>query len=362
MFQNPTVAIVGATGAVGREMLAVLEQRNFPHREVRVLASERSAGSKLPYRGKHLTVEPLTEDAFGGVDIALFSAGSGPSKRFAPIAAAAGAVVIDNSSAFRMDPAVPLVIPEINAEAIEQAAPKSGTGRIIANPNCSAIILLMALTPLRRAFGIERVVVATYQAASGAGAKAMEELETQTRDVLAGKEPRPQVFHEPYAFNLFCHNAPVDPVTGLNGEEAKMIEESRKIWSDPGLRLTAMCVRVPVMRAHAQAVNITLSRPATTAQVRAALESFPGVRIIDDRAGNRFPTPLKASGGDDVLVGRIRLDPSQPAHSSQSTTTSPDDTPSVGFDLFVCGDQLRKGAALNAVQIAELFVARTTAR
>lgn len=337
------VAVVGATGAVGREMLTVLEQRKFPHTSVRVFASPRSAGVKIPYRGDQLTVEPLAEGWHKGIDCALLSAGSGPSKQFAPAAAEAGVVVIDNSSAFRMVKNVPLIVPEINPNAL----PPRGKGSIIANPNCSAIILLMGVTPIHRAFGIERMVVSTYQAASGAGAQAMAALEQETREVVGGGPARATAFHEPYAFNLFSHNAAVDPATGLNGEEQKVIDESRKIWSDPSLRISVTCVRVPVMRAHCESVNLTLKTPATLAQVRAAVESFPGVRIIDDRLGNRFPTPQKASGGDDVLVGRLRADPSQLAPDA-----SPDG-PTRGFDLFLAGDQLRKGAALNAVQIAE---------
>lgn len=340
---GPSVAIVGATGAVGREMLEVLEQRKFKHSSVRVFASPRSAGVKLPYRGDQLVCEPLAEGWHKGIDCALLSAGSGISKQIAPAAAAAGTVVIDNSSAFRMTASVPLVVPEINPDSL----PARGKGAIIANPNCSTIILLMGITPLHRAFGVERAVVSTYQAASGAGAQAMAALEQETREVVAGGPARAIAFHEPYAFNLFCHNSTVDPVTGINVEEQKMIDETHKIWGDPTVRITATCVRVPVMRAHCESVNITLRKPATLAQVRAAIESFPGARIVDDRLGNRFPTPQKASGGDDVLVGRLRADPSQLAKGA-----SPDGA-TLGFDLFLAGDQLRKGAALNAVQIAE---------
>jgi aspartate-semialdehyde dehydrogenase len=250
-----------------------------------------------------------------------------------------------------MDPSMPLVIPEINPELLRQPAPglklPDGRGRIIANPNCTTIILLMALTPLRRTFGIERIIVSTYQAASGAGAKGIDELERLTRADLAGEPGAPQLFHEPYAFNLFSHNTAVDPVTGLNVEEQKVIAETRKIWNDPGVLVSPTCIRVPVRRAHAESINVTLSRPATTDQVRAALAAFPGVSIVDDRAANAFPTPLKASGKDDVLVGRIRPDPSRCDDPTR---------PATGFDLFVCGDQLRKGAALNAVQIAELLL------
>lgn len=338
-----SVAVVGATGAVGREMLAVLEQRKFPSASVRAFASTRSAGVKLPFRGGEITVEPLADGWHKGIDCALLSAGSTISKSIAPLAAEAGTVVIDNSSAFRMTDGVPLIIPEVNADAL----PARGKGCVVANPNCSTIILLMGITPLHRAFGVERVVVSTYQAASGAGAQAMAALETETREVVAGGPPRAIAFHEPYAFNLFCHNSTVDAMTGLNGEEQKMIDETRKIWNDPAVRVTATCVRVPVMRAHCESVNVTLKNPATLAQVREALTAFRGVSIVDDRLTNRFPTPQKASGGDDVLVGRLRADPSQlsPGASPESATR--------GFDLFLAGDQLRKGAALNAVQIAE---------
>lgn len=341
----PHIAIAGATGAVGREMLEILEQRRFPHASIKLLASERSAGQRIKYRGEMHTVEALTADSLKGVDIALFSAGSGVSKQFAPGAAAGGCTIIDNSSAFRMDPGVPLVIPEVNPGALG-----SGRPAIIANPNCTTIILLMALTPLRRAFGVERVIVSTYQAASGAGARGIDELERMTRADLAG-EPgggAPAFFHEPYAFNLFSHNTAVDPATGLNQEEQKVINETRKIWDDPSVAVTPTCIRVPVRRAHAESINLTLKKAATVEQVRDCLARFPGVSLVDDRAGNLFPTPLKASGKDDVLVGRVRPDPGRCADPG---------APCVGFDLFVCGDQLRKGAALNAVQIAELLLA-----
>lgn len=351
---SPHLAIAGATGAVGREMLEILEQRKFPHASIKLLASEKSAGQKIKYRGESHTVEALTAGSLKGVDIALFSAGSGISKQFAPDAARHGCTIVDNSSAFRMDHDVPLVVPEVNPEALGSGRPTiklpDGRGRIIANPNCTTIILLMALTPLRRAFGVERVIVSTYQAASGAGAKGIDELERMTRADLAG-EPgggAPQFFHEPYAFNLFSHNTAVDPKTGLNQEEQKVINETRKIWNDPSVTVSPTCIRVPVRRAHAESINVTLKKPATVDQVRECLARFPGVSIVDDRAANLFPTPLKASGKDDVLVGRVRPDP---------TRCSDPAAPCVGFDLFVCGDQLRKGAALNAIQIAELFLA-----
>ena len=361
MSTKLNIAVAGATGAVGREMLEILEQRRFPHAAIKALASPRSAGQKLPYRAGQLTVEALTLDSLKGVDIALFSAGSSISKEFCAAAAKFGCTTVDNSSAFRMTEGVPLTIPEVNPESLGTPEPggrycvrtADGQGRIIANPNCSTIILLMALTPLRRAFGIDRAIVSTYQAASGAGAKGMDELEHQTRADLEGKPLKREVFHEPYAFNLFSHNTAVDPVTGLNVEESKVIHETRKIWNDPTVALTATCVRVPVRRAHAESVNVTLKSPATTQQVREALAAFPGVQVIDDRAANLFPTPLKASGKDDVLVGRIRPDASLlPARPSPADY----ERPCLGFDLFICGDQLRKGAALNAVQIAEMLV------
>lgn len=348
MRNPPAIAIVGATGAVGREFLDVLEQRRFPHGPVKLLASSRSAGAKLVYRGEERAVEVLTERSFDGVDLALFSAGGSVSKQFAPVAVRAGAMVVDNSSAFRMNADVPLVVPEVNPEDLEPL--RRGPG-IVANPNCSTIIMLVAVTPLRRAFGVERVVVSTYQAVSGAGAAAMQELAEQSRDVLAGRSPTPRVFSEPCAFNVFSHNSAVDPVTGRNVEEQKMVDEARKMWRDPSARVTATCVRVPTMRAHAESINVTLARAATEAEVREVIRSAPGLRIVDDRERNDFPTPLKASGRDETLVGRIRGD------ESQESEAGPDGVRRFrGFGLFAVGDQLRKGAALNAVQIAELLL------
>jgi aspartate-semialdehyde dehydrogenase len=352
MSTQPRIAIVGATGAVGRELLTILEQRRTPHAGLTLLASPRSAGTTLPFRAQRLPVEALGPRSFENVDIALFSAGSGVSKEWGPKAAAAGATVIDNSSAFRMDKDVPLVVPEVNPDALPKAGPRGRAAGIIANPNCTAIIMLMALTPLKRAFGIDRIVVSTYQAASGAGAKGMDELLEQTKAVLAGAAPQPQVFHEPYAFNLFSHNTAVDPDTGLNVEETKVIQETWKIWDDPTVKISATCIRVPVLRAHSESISVTLKQPATVAQVRETISRAPGVRIIDDREKNLFPTPLKASGGDDVLVGRIR-----PAYSQRPL--EPETAPGLAFDLLICGDQLRKGAALNAIQIAEALLAQS---
>jgi aspartate-semialdehyde dehydrogenase len=277
--------------------------------------------------------------AFDGVDIALFSAGGSVSRKYGPAAVASGAVVVDNSSAFRMDPEVPLVIPEVNPEAMANV--RLGQGAIVANPNCSTIICLMAATPLHRHAKVLRMVVSTYQAASGAGAAAMEELKLQTQEVLAGKAPTCKIFSQQYAFNIFSHNAPVLE-NGYNEEEMKMVKETRKIWNDKDVKVTATCIRVPVMRAHAESVNLQFEKPLDEDTAREILRAAAGVTIIDDRAANLFPTPLEVSDKDDVAVGRIRQDLSQ------------DDNR--GLDIFICGDQIRKGAALNAVQIAEMLL------
>jgi aspartate-semialdehyde dehydrogenase len=328
------VAIVGATGAVGQEFCAVLRQRSFPVRSVRLLASARSAGQSVPGIHGPAIVERLTPDSFAGIDLALFSAGAALSREFAPHAVHAGAVVVDNSSAFRMDAGVPLVVPEINPQA---ARAHHG---IIANPNCSTIIMVVALWPLHRVNPVRRVVVCTYQAASGAGARALAELESQTRAVLAGEPAQPEVFPVPCAFNVFSHNSAVGP-DGYNVEETKLILETRKIFGDEAIQIAPTCMRVPVLRAHTEALAIEFAKPFPEDEARRILARAPGVRIVDDRAANRFPMPLDASGQDDVLVGRIRQDPSVPDGR--------------GLQLICSGDQLRKGAALNAVQIAELL-------
>lgn len=330
------VAIAGATGAVGTEFLRVLENHRFPIASLRLLASERSEGKKLRFRGEELTVQRLTESSFEGVQIAFFSAGASRSRQFAPAAVKAGAVVIDNSSAFRMDPRVPLVVPEIN---LEDAREHQG---IIANPNCSTIIMLMAVAPLHRLSRVRRVVVSTYQSASGAGAQAMQELVDQTAAVLEGKEVTPRVLPHRIAFNLFSHNSAINE-WGYNEEEWKMIHESRKILHEPDLAITATCVRVPVLRAHSESINIEFAeRRPSVDEAREALRAFPGVRVVDDRERNHFPMPIEASEREEVLVGRIREDISNP----------------MALDLFVSGDQLLKGAALNAVQIAEGMIAK----
>lgn len=344
MRSVPNIALVGATGAVGRECLSILQERAFPCASIRLLASARSAGTTIRFKGKDESVHELGPQSFENIDIAFFAAGADTARSFAPVAVRAGAIVIDKSSAHRADPAVPLVIPEINADEL---APLRGRPGVIAVPNCSTIVMLVPLQPIRRAFGIERIVVSTYQAASGAGAEAMKELETQTRDVLEGRPAAPRVFTEPCAFNVFSHDSRIDPDTGLNGEEAKMAAEARRIWNDSALRVSATCVRVGVMRGHSESINLTLSRPVPEHDFRDALASGRSIRIVDDREKNSFPTPLKASGSDDVLVGRVRPDDSQPTQRQGGTTLH------LGYNLFVSGDQLRIGAALTAVRIAE---------
>ena len=357
---QPRVAVVGATGAVGQEFLRVLHRRNFAMSSLKLLASARSAGRKLAFGDATLEVEELTADSFADVDLALFSAGGSISKELAPVAVDAGCVVVDNSSAFRMTAGVPLVVPEVNPEAIEHAGIglreglEPGAG-IIANPNCSTIIMILPVTPLHRAFGVQRIVCSTYQAASGAGAAAMAELEQQTREALdpdsGGQAKTMDIFPFQYAFNLFSHNTDIGP-DGYNVEETKMVRETRKIWmqsdDDRATKITTTCVRVPVMRAHAESINLTFREPVAEADLRAVLADAPGIRIVDDREANRFPTPLDATERDEVLVGRIRKDISQPIEGDEA----------MGYDLFVCGDQVLKGAALNAVQIAELLLDR----
>ena len=333
---QPVVAVVGATGAVGVELMRCLEERNFPLSNLRLFASARSAGKTLPFRGKPVLVEELTEDSFRGVNIALFSAGGTQSKRFAPAAVRHGAVVVDNSSAFRMDAGVPLVVPEINPEALREHK------GIIANPNCSTIISITPLWPIHKINRIQRMIISTYQAASGAGAAAMEELRESTRAYLDGREYKNTVLPHPYAFNLFSHNSKMDPSNGYNEEEIKVMRETHKIFGDSSIRVAATCVRVPVLRAHSIAINFECERPITPAQVRDIMQTAPGVKVVDDVERNYFPMPKDASGQDPILVGRIRHDLSDPSGRS--------------IAVFVAGDQLLKGAALNAVQIAELLL------
>lgn len=339
MPQSYRVAILGATGAVGAELLELLETRQFPLADLKLLASPRSAGRTLPFKGERLPVLPVEERSFENVDIVLASAGGSTSKAWAPTAVAAGAVVIDNSSAFRMNPQVPLVVPEINPEAA------AGHQGIIANPNCTTILMSVAVWPLHRVEPVQRIVAATYQSASGAGARAMEEMKEQARAILAGETPKTEIFPYPLAFNLFPHNTPLNE-QGYCEEEMKMVNETRKIFGAPNLRVSATCVRVPVLRAHSEAVNLEFGKPFSPAKAREILSQAPGVKVVEDWQANHFPMPAEASGKDEVLVGRIRQDISHPC----------------GLELWLSGDQIRKGAALNAVQVAELLVEKNLLR
>ncbi len=329
------VAVVGATGAVGEEFLRVLAERDFPIKNLRLLASARSAGKKVTFKGVEYTIEELTKDSFKDIRIALFSAGGSISKEFAPAAVAAGAVVVDNSSAFRMKDGVPLVVPEVNPEAIHKH------NGVIANPNCSTIIMNVPVWPLHKANKIKRIIVSTYQAVSGAGAWGLYELEQQQKAFAAGQEIKKEKFPHQIFNNLFSHNTAIGP-EGYNEEEMKMVKETRKIFNEPKIHVTATCVRVPIPRAHCESINLEFTQPITPDEVRKILSGAPGVTIVDDVATNTFPMPLAASHQDDVLVGRIRQDISR------------DD--GRGIELFVSGDQIRKGAATNAVQIAEKLV------
>ncbi len=333
------VAILGATGAVGEELLTLLADRNFPIADLKLLASARSAGTKIKFRDQELTVQEVTNDSFQDVDLVLASAGGSISKQFAPIAVAAGAVVVDNSSAFRMQPTVPLVVPEVNPT---DAAAHQG---IIANPNCTTILMAVAVYPLHQIRPIQRIVAATYQSASGAGARAMEEVKVQAQAILNNQTPPTDIWPYPLAFNVFPHNTPIN-AAGYCEEEMKMVNETRKIFGTPNLRVSATCIRVPVLRAHSEALNIEFAEPFPVAEARQILAKAPGVRLVEDWEKNYFPMPIDASGQDPVLVGRIRTDLS---HVN-------------GLELWICGDQIRKGAALNAIQIAELLVAKNLMR
>ena len=329
------VAIMGATGAVGTELLDILAERKFPISELRLLASARSAGKTLQFQDEDIKVKELTHDSFKGIDLVLASAGGKISKEYAPSAVKAGAVVVDNTSYFRMAEGVPLVIPEINPEDIFKHK------GIIANPNCSTIIMALPLWPLHKRYKIKRVVAATYQAASGAGAVAMDELVSETAAYIQGKDFNRTVIPHPYAFNLFPHNSPMTD-NGYCEEELKMVKETHKIFHDDAIRVTATCVRVPVLRAHSEALNVEFEQEPDIEEVYKLLRAAEGVEVMEDRANNRWPMPLDASGRDPVLVGRIRKDLTQPKT----------------LDIWVVGDQIRKGAALNAVQIAEKLFAK----
>lgn len=329
------VAVAGATGAVGNLMVKVLEERAFPVSSLRLLASSRSIGKTLSFRGEELSVEELTDDSFDGIEVALFSAGSSVSRRFAPVAARAGAVVIDNSNAWRMDPKVPLVVPEVNPDA---ALSHSG---IIANPNCSTIQMVVALKPIHDAVKIKRIVVTTFQAVSGTGKRAIEELRTQVEDISKGREAVKQVYPQQIAFNCFPHIGPFLE-NGFSEEEMKMLNETRKIFDDPEIRVCATTVRIPVVYSHSESINIETEKPISPEQARRLLRAAPGVKVMDDPANGVYPVALTAAGTDDTFVGRIRTD------------TSVEN----GLAMWVVADNIRKGAATNAVQIAEVLVAR----
>ena len=333
MSRELIVAVVGATGAVGREMLKTLAERKFPAKKVRAFASARSAGELVPFGDTELLVEELKEDSFEGIDLALFSAGGDTSLKFAPHAVHAGCVVIDNSSAWRMDPRCPLVVPEVNPDALEK---QQG---IIANPNCSTIQMVVVLKPIYDAAGIKRVVVSTYQAVSGTGQKGIRELEKQVTDLMNGRETENSVYPHRIAFNLLPQIDVFMP-NDYTKEEMKMVNETMKIMEDPNLKVTATCVRVPVFYSHAEAVNIETEKKLTAANCRAILVNAPGVQVLDNPGEGIYPMPQDAAGEDDCFVGRIRED----------------DTIENGLNLWIAADNIRKGAALNAVQIAEALV------
>ena len=336
MTEAYSVAILGATGAVGAELLQLLETRQFPISQLKLLASPRSAGEVIRFAGHDYTVEAVSEDSFRGVDIVLASAGGSTSKAWAQTAIDAGAVMIDNSSAFRMDPTVPLVIPEVNPDDVLMHQ------GLIANPNCTTILMAVAVWPLHQVQPIRRIIAATYQSASGAGARAMEEVKQQAIAILNDQTPPTESFPYPLAFNLFPHNSPLDD-QGYCEEEMKMVNETRKIFGVPDLRVSATCVRVPVLRAHSEALTVEFETPFSLETAREQINTAPGVELLEDWERNYFPMPIDASGKDEVLVGRIRQDLSDPN----------------SLELWLCGDQIRKGAALNAVQIAELLVDRS---
>ena len=330
-----SVAVAGATGAVGLEMIKTLEQRQFPVGSIKLLASERSEGKELNFNGKPVKVERLTKDSFKGVQVALFSAGASRSLEFAPAAAASGAVVVDNSSAFRMDPEIPLVVPEVNPHAIAQYKKRG----IIANPNCSTIQMVVALKPIHDVARIKRIVVSTYQAVSGTGLKAIDELLSQTRAILNSQEIQKKVYPHQIAFNclpqidVFLEN-------GYTKEEMKMVNETRKIMEDPTIRVTATTVRVPVIHSHSESVNVETEKKLTVKEVKEILSRAPGVLVVDNLALSEYPLAIHAAGRDETFVGRIREDESIPN----------------GINMWIVSDNIRKGAALNAVQIAEILI------
>ncbi|MFO7817974.1 MAG: aspartate-semialdehyde dehydrogenase [Thermodesulfobacteriota bacterium] len=333
MTKDPVVAVAGATGAVGREMLKILEQRDFPAKDIIPLASSRSAGSGIKFKDAELTVREMDENSFKGVDLALFSAGGAASKTFAPVAVRSGCVVVDNSNAWRMDEEVPLVVPEVNPEAL-----KTHKG-LIANPNCSTIQMLVALKPLHDVSRIKRIVVSTYQAVSGSGQKAIDELETQIRRLFNGQETEPEVYPYQIAFNCLPH---IDKFmdNDYTGEEMKMVNETRKIFSDPSIGITATTVRVPVFYSHSESVNIETENKITAQEARGILSQAPGVTVLDNPGELAYPMAVYAAGEDDTFVGRIR----------------DDESIDCGLNLWIVSDNIRKGAALNTIQIAETLI------
>lgn len=335
------LAVVGATGAVGLEVLRTLAELGIEPARVAAFASERSAGAEVAYGPSALRVAAVEASAFVDEGLAILCADEATARRSRELAAHTTCTLVDNSSAFRLDADVPLVVPEVHAATLTGPRP-----RLVANPNCTAILLCVALEPLRAAFGLDEVVVATYQAVSGKGLPAIAELRRETERALRGEEPSPQVFREPCAFNVFSHDSAVDPHTGRNGEEQKVIDETRRILALPRLRISPTCVRVPVERAHTEAVRVRLVRAASEAEVRAALAAAPSVALVDDREQNSFPTPRKAAGQDDVLVGRVRPDASEDLDAEGRSRT---------WSLLLAGDQLKKGAASNALQVAGLL-------
>ena len=328
------VIVAGATGAVGSQMLTCLEEQNFPVNNFKLLASSRSAGKKLKFRNETFVVEEMTKDSFKGYDIALFSAGGSTSEKFAPFAAESGCVVVDNSSAWRMDSEVPLVVPEVNPDAVADYKNKG----IIANPNCSTIQMVVALNPIYRKYGIKRLVISTYQAVSGSGVNAVKELSEQTKAVMAGKSPKAEVYPHPIAFNALPH---IDSFldSGYSKEEIKMVNETRKILGDDKIMITATAVRVPVFNSHSESVNIETLQHADCDEIREILNNAPGVKVLDDPKNNIYPLPLYASGSDLTFVGRIRQDVSIEN----------------GIDIWIVSDNIRKGAATNTVQIGRLL-------
>jgi len=339
MSKNPVVAVVGATGAVGREMLKILEQRNFPASEVLALASSRSAGTRISFREGELKVQELGEDSFKGVDLAIFSAGGSISEKYAPVAVKSGCVVVDNSNAWRMDENVPLVVPEVNPEALEKHK------GIIANPNCSTIQMVVVLKPLHDAGTIKRVIVSTYQAVSGSGQKAVEELESQVKALFSMQEVEPKVYPYQIAFNCLPH-IDVFLENDYTKEEMKMVNETKKIMGDENIRVTATTVRVPVFYGHSESVNVETQKKITPREARAILSQAPGIKVLDNPLEKVYPMPLFAAGEDETFVGRIRED----------------ETIANGLNMWIVADNIRKGAALNAVQISELLVERNLLR